>query len=266
MRLQEIVQFIRSSCDPSISRHADRDRSHQIVALINAVLEANPKSEYADDLMDLKRVTREQSGFSHGEVFDPYYRAVSDVLRVKRIDSTTFWHHDEISIPEDVVVLDFRGLSDTNWEELYSSTEVDAIRGWVRDGGVAWVAGDWPSMFDIDYQVIDRDRTGTTVAKRSINPQKSDLVNECESIEVGFFKGSTRITDEKACTLFEDESGPVWSVVPYGKGWVSDVKRLDESALDGARFWLNFRLFCIKHAIPPPQEQTIENVARESAE
>ena len=38
--------------------------------------------------------------------------------------------------------------------------------------------------------------------------------------------------------------------MPFGKGWISDVKEVDESQQRGARFWLNFRLFCLGEAVP----------------
>jgi hypothetical protein len=37
-----------------------------------------------------------------------------------------------------------------------------------------------------------------------------------------------------------------WSLVPYGKGWISDPKSVDMTQYDGAQFWRNFCGFCLK--------------------
>jgi hypothetical protein len=37
-----------------------------------------------------------------------------------------------------------------------------------------------------------------------------------------------------------------WSLVPYGKGWISDPKPVDMTQYDGAQFWRNFCGFCLK--------------------
>ena len=45
---------------------------------------------------------------------------------------------------------------------------------------------------------------------------------------------------------FEDKAGTAcWSLVPYGKGWISDPKPVDTTQYDGGQFWPNFCQFCL---------------------
>jgi hypothetical protein len=43
-------------------------------------------------------------------------------------------------------------------------------------------------------------------------------------------------------------------LVRYGDGWVSNATPVDVNQFDGARFWLNFRLFCLGREIPDARE------------
>jgi len=53
---------------------------------------------------------------------------------------------------------------------------------------------------------------------------------------------------------YGEEKYTYWSLVPYGKGYVSNIKTVDQTKFDGARFWLNFRLFCLGQDIPGAEE------------
>jgi hypothetical protein len=45
---------------------------------------------------------------------------------------------------------------------------------------------------------------------------------------------------------FEDKAGTAcWSLVPYGKGWISDPKPVDTTQYDGGQFWPSFCQFCL---------------------
>ena len=47
---------------------------------------------------------------------------------------------------------------------------------------------------------------------------------------------------------FDQKPGmPCWSLVRYGKGWISDRKPVDRTRDDGEQFWRNFCRFCLRN-------------------
>ena len=57
--------------------------------------------------------------------------------------------------------------------------------------------------------------------------------------------------------LWSSGAQAAWSLVRYGEGWIVNVHSVDLTAYDGARFWLNFRLFCMGQPIPDAKTQRI---------
>ena len=73
-----------------------------------------------------------------------------------------------------------------------------------------------------------------------------------------FAAAEAMVADEipvNACTAGGQS---VWSLVQYGNGWVTDKKPVDVTRYDSARFWLNFRLFCMKEPIPGATTQVMD--------
>ncbi|MBN1507587.1 MAG: DUF4339 domain-containing protein [Sedimentisphaerales bacterium] len=138
--------------------------------------------------------------------------------------------------------------------DRFNLEEKEVLQQWVAAGGILWANNDVLSLFDIQngstYHV-GGDCQPAAVAE--ICP----VLTGCQSVVVQ--KGVPAAFDLRCRgrgvvqLLTVGEAGNQicsWSLVPYGQGWISDVKTVDTSKGDGARFWLNFRLFCLGRSIP----------------
>ncbi|MBN1846762.1 MAG: DUF4339 domain-containing protein [Sedimentisphaerales bacterium] len=135
--------------------------------------------------------------------------------------------------------------------DKFNSEQADMLRSWVNGGGVLWVNNDVQSLFDIKAQRAAGWNITTTPAVIS---DLCPILADCRQVVISggssydlahpkvipLLKGGFYRTNENEFTQ--------WSIVPYGKGWISDAKTVDINKFDGARFWLNFRLFCLGQA------------------
>ena len=171
--------------------------------------------------------------------------------------------------PESVHVVH---VADECTMDQFSSDEVQLLKNWVAQGGIVWAANDVPSLFKIGSKhLFDNTRCECTPA---VTPALCPILAGCSRVVVQTSYGqSWDLTHENVIPLLSSPEtvgglgGPVkcaWSLVPYGEGWVSDVKKADETKYDGARFWLHFRMFCLGWNIPgavtPTQEVRRDNV------
>jgi len=122
----------------------------------------------------------------------------------------------------------------------------------VRGGGVVWVNNDVISIFGIKYATV-RSYGWHAVCHPAITPVLCPVVTDCERAELkGEYRDVFNLQSDVVFPLMaDDQANTWWSLVPYGKGWVSNVPgTIDESKYEGPRLWLNFRLFCLSWAIP----------------
>ena len=147
--------------------------------------------------------------------------------------------------------------------DKFSSEEADLLRNWVRTGGMLWVNNNVLSLFDIGFR---RTSGGSTVTHPGT--VEHDVLTECQKVHVKWARGQAYNLDrDGVLALLNAEDYTIWSLVPYGNGWISDVKTVDEGKYDGARFWLNFRQFCMGRPIrgadvrpdhiPPPEREEL---------
>lgn len=127
------------------------------------------------------------------------------------------------------------------------------LRQWVADGGVLWANNDVLSRFGIKYTGGRWGMAGTQECTPGAVPHP--ILTGCSRVVAT--KGNTVAIDlsyKNVITLltssYREEKYTYWSLIQYGNGWVSDVKTVDQTKFDGARFWLNFRLFCLGWDIP----------------
>ncbi len=146
--------------------------------------------------------------------------------------------------------------------KLFTSEELESLKNWIRGGGILWVRSDVLQGFGIDFK-----KTGSGFpweCTLSIPQTMCPILTDCAKIEISadplyydlLYRGAiplwkTRIGSSEVC---------VWSLVPYGRGWISDVKTVNEQTYDGKRLWLNFRLFCLGrvHDIPNVTPETMK--------
>lgn len=136
----------------------------------------------------------------------------------------------------------------------FNSEQIDMLRRWVAGGGVLWVNNDVLSLFDIKY-TVGYWLGGAKECLPAVPPESCPVVSGCRQVVAS--KGHPAASNLNhprviplLTTAYREERYAYWSLVPYGNGWVSDVKAVDTAKYDGARFWLNFRLFCLGRQIP----------------
>jgi hypothetical protein len=140
-------------------------------------------------------------------------------------------------------------------KEKFSSEELDILAAWVSRGGILWAVNNVLDHFGIKYAW---GRTALWVGWKSrylcgpgIMANISPVVAGCNQAEVNLRRFPAANLDAPGVVpLLTSGDVAVWSIAPYGRGWVSDVKDVDVNKYDGARFWLNFRLWCMGEPIP----------------
>ncbi|MBN2132783.1 MAG: DUF4339 domain-containing protein, partial [Sedimentisphaerales bacterium] len=136
----------------------------------------------------------------------------------------------------------------------FNSEEIEMLRRWVAGGGILWANNDVLSLFDIKY-TVGYWLAGAKECVPAVPQESCPVVSGCQRIVAS--KGHPAASNLNhprviplLTTAYREERYAYWSLVPYGDGWVSDAKTVDTAKHDGARFWLNFRLFCLGREIP----------------
>jgi len=124
------------------------------------------------------------------------------------------------------------------------------LRRWVANGGILWTNNNTLSFFGITY-VDRRWFYGGLQCQPTVAPHICPILTDCSRGVVVSKSGpaASNLNYKNVIPLLTGTVGSqtacYWSLVPYGRGWISDVKTVDVNRYDGARFWLNFRLFCL---------------------
>lgn len=140
----------------------------------------------------------------------------------------------------------------------FTSQQVEMLKAWVAGGGVLWVNNDVLKLFGIQY-TSHYMWSGAKECRRGIEPTICPILTGCDQAVVTKHRPAAQnLQSSRVWPLLtssqSEEKFTYWSLVQYGDGWISDAKTVDLSQYDGARFWLNFRLFCLGWDIPgaPP--------------
>jgi hypothetical protein len=140
----------------------------------------------------------------------------------------------------------------------FNSEEVDMLRRWVSGGGILWANNDVLTLFSIKHS-SDYWLQGSQECQSGVLPQVCPVMTGCSRVVVTKRYPAARnlsymnVIPLLTCSL-RGNTYTYWSLVKYGNGWVSDAKTVDQTKYDGARFWLNFRLFCLGWDIPGAEE------------
>jgi len=135
----------------------------------------------------------------------------------------------------------------------FNSEEDEMLRQWVADGGILWTNNDVLSRFGIKYTDGRWRMAGTRQCTPGAVPHP--ILTGCSTVvATKGYPVAVNLSYMNVITLltssYGEEKYTYWSLVPYGKGYVSNIKTVDQTKFDGARFWLNFRLFCLGRDIP----------------
>lgn len=169
------------------------------------------------------------------------------LLRRKRTISTPTAVHDAVANNEVWII----EVADSCTADQFDAEQTRLLRTWVSDGGVLWVNSSVLSLFGIQYSHLPDSWSTRCEAAGGTHP----VLEGVRHIQLN----SQR---DKSCTLeyrgvipllaLKEELGrapvgtTVWSLVPYGKGWVSDPKPIDLEHGDGSLFWGRFCQFCLR--------------------
>ena len=134
----------------------------------------------------------------------------------------------------------------------FGPKQVACLQKWASEGGVVWASNDVLDLFGINHSELVWWGGGLDCLA---SEGKTPLLAGCQRVVLNDAGGKAHalaasgavplLVLEKAIP-FEDKAGTAcWSLVPYGKGWISDTKAVDTTQYDGGQFWPNFCRFCL---------------------
>ncbi len=149
-------------------------------------------------------------------------------------------------------------LDDRCTRNKFTVEEGEMLKKWVANGGILWAQNDVLSFFGIQYSQ-NYMWEGTRECWPAVAPEVCPVLTGVSRAVVHKGRPATQnLSCPGVVPLLISSRGEerfaYWSLVPYGRGWISDAKTVDTAKFDGARFWLNFRLFCLGRSIPDATE------------
>jgi len=142
---------------------------------------------------------------------------------------------------------------EVNWnctKEKFNSEEIQILKDWVANGGILWATNNVLDVFEIKYtwgrRALWTKWRNVHQCQPGITAQRCPLLSGCSQVVLRLQDfPAANLNFQNVIPLLTSNGVTSWSLVRYGKGWISDVKPVDIAQNDGARFWLNFRLFCL---------------------
>jgi hypothetical protein len=149
-----------------------------------------------------------------------------------------------------------------------SPGQMKLFQEWVSSGGIVWANNSVLGLLGIHYSTLWEGK-GLECAATGKHPI-------CEGVKTvrlnDIAHAAHSLTGDQAIPLLtlkkpagagrgQAASGTViWSLVPYGSGWISNPKPVDLKQDDGARFWSRFCQFCLRETLvagnaPPAPEK-----------
>ncbi len=153
--------------------------------------------------------------------------------------------------------------------DKFNSDETEILRQWVGNGGFLWANNDVLSLFGVQSGATYWTPAGAQECRAAVTPELCPILSGCERVVVSKNRpAACNLSHPTANVIplltasYNEERYTYWSLIPYGNGYVSDVKTVDNTKYDGARFWLNFQLFCLGRRIPGAPESSGTAVSR----
>ena len=157
----------------------------------------------------------------------------------------------------------------------------ERLQRWVSEGGILWVNNDVLTLFGVQHSRL-ASGGGDLYCRVSDKAEVSSILADCKKVALKDVGGKAHalasrgvmplLALESDVSLKDLAGTTCWSLVPYGKGWISDPKSVDLTQFDGAQFWRNFCGFCLKkethdaQAGPPARaEEKLSGVWQASA-
>ncbi len=131
----------------------------------------------------------------------------------------------------------------------------ELLQRWVSEGGILWVNNDVLTLFGVQHSRL-ASWGGELCCRVSDKAEVSSILADCKKVALKDVGGKAHalvsrgvmplLALESDIPLKHPAGTTCWSLVPYGKGWISDPKPVDMTQYDGAQFWRNFCGFCLK--------------------
>ncbi|MEN6406599.1 MAG: hypothetical protein ABFC77_09020 [Thermoguttaceae bacterium] len=137
------------------------------------------------------------------------------------------------------------------------------LQRWVSDGGLLLVNNNVLGLFAIACEPLADH--GPMVC---VPAQSHAVVANCRQVVLQTSGQKARILPigDVVPLLKLEKPGAagdtvVWSLAPYGNGWVCDAKAVDMGQGDGTRFWRNFCTFCLSLKMKPSAGSATASIA-----
>ncbi len=149
--------------------------------------------------------------------------------------------------------------------DKFDAAQGKLLQDWVNNGGVLWATNDVLTLFGVPHsKPLEGDGELNSLVSGSV--KAAEILKDCKKVAVKdaadrvyvLNLGKDNDSIVPLLKLETDVSADLkagttdWSMIPYGKGWISDPKPIDASQYDSERFWLNFCLFCLRQASITP--------------
>jgi hypothetical protein len=130
----------------------------------------------------------------------------------------------------------------------------ELLQRWVSEGGILWVNNNVLTLFGVQHSLLAAGG-GELYCRVSDKAEVSSILADCKKVALKDAGGKAHALAFRGVMpllalerdISEQPAGTTcWSLVPYGKGWISDPKSVDLTQYDGAQFWRNFCGFCLK--------------------
>ena len=149
-------------------------------------------------------------------------------------------------------------VADACTADKLSPEQSTRLRQWISDGGILWVNNDVLKLLGVQHSRLGS-WGGELYCRVSQRPETSPLLADCKKVALKDVGGKAHglssrgvvplLALETDIPLKHPAGTPCWSLVPYGKGWVTDPKPVDMAQYDGAAFWRRFCEFCLKRQL-----------------
>ncbi|MEN6405345.1 MAG: GYF domain-containing protein [Thermoguttaceae bacterium] len=148
-------------------------------------------------------------------------------------------------------------VADTCTADQFDAEQTRLLRKWVGDGGVLWANSNVLQLFGVRYFKLDH----WMMSNEKLVPAggSHSILEDVKLVYSGHVDGKSHTLSYRGVIpllALKDRYGDdlpagsaVWSLVPYGAGWISDPKPVDLNHGDGALFWARFCQFCL-HELP----------------
>jgi hypothetical protein len=146
-------------------------------------------------------------------------------------------------------------IADACTVDKLDAKQTEILQRWVSEGGILWVNNDVLTLFGVQHSRL-ASWGGELYCRVSGKAEVSSIMADCKKVALKDVGGKAHalasrgvmplLALETDIPLKHTAGTTCWSLVPYGKGWISDPKSVDMTQYDGAQFWRNFCGFCLK--------------------